>query len=233
MGKAPADTDSAGPRHQRLRGGGLGIPVSSWLATLHAGGRAGRTRRLVSAGTDSARRDSRQSGAVRAPGSRRTPFGPRDAVEDRLVSLFKTVRARFPDRLLRRGLIYLRLPQVECASARTQALNRGPRLRDQPVRSRAARSACREALVCSSRSTDRRPDLALQYQATGSIFVAGGSREDPPAMRDRFPRLVLIEPPLGLLAGIPVLVVLEPRLPLYGAAATPTDRDGRRAVLRR
>lgn len=65
-------------------------------------------------------------------------------------------------------------------------------------------------------------DIALQYRATGGVYVAGGiAPKILPAMkRPAFLRSFRDKPPMReLLAQIPVRVVLEPNLGLYGAAA--------------
>jgi glucokinase len=65
-------------------------------------------------------------------------------------------------------------------------------------------------------------DIALQYRATGGVYVAGGiAPKILPAMkRPAFLRSFHDKPPMReLLAQIPVRVVLEPNLGLFGAAA--------------
>lgn len=65
-------------------------------------------------------------------------------------------------------------------------------------------------------------NLALQYRATGGVYLAGGiAPKILPALRRReFRDSFRSKPPLNdFLAAIPVRVVLEPRLPLFGAAA--------------
>ena len=65
-------------------------------------------------------------------------------------------------------------------------------------------------------------NVALQYRATGGVYVAGGiAPKILPAMREgAFLKAFHEKPPMtDLLAGIPVRVVLDPNLGLYGAAA--------------
>jgi glucokinase len=66
-------------------------------------------------------------------------------------------------------------------------------------------------------------NVALQYRATGGLYVAGGIAPKilPALEKGAFLRSFRGKPPLeGLLERIPVRVVLEPRLGLFGAAAT-------------
>ncbi len=70
-------------------------------------------------------------------------------------------------------------------------------------------------------------NLALQYRATGGVYVAGGiAPKILSALRSpAFRRAFLDKPPMrGLLAAIPVRVVLDARLGLYGAAAAAARR---------
>lgn len=65
-------------------------------------------------------------------------------------------------------------------------------------------------------------NLALQYRATGGIYVAGGIAPKilPALKRPAFLRAFHDKSPMvDLLARIPVRVVLDPKLGLYGAAA--------------
>jgi glucokinase len=65
-------------------------------------------------------------------------------------------------------------------------------------------------------------NLALQYKATGGVFVAGGIAPKilPALRRGGFLQAFRSKPPLeATLRRIPVRVVLEPELGLYGAAA--------------
>jgi glucokinase len=70
-------------------------------------------------------------------------------------------------------------------------------------------------------------NLALQYRATGGVYVAGGiAPKILTALRHpAFLRAFRHKPPMeALLAEIPVRVVLDPRLGLYGAAAAALAR---------
>lgn len=65
-------------------------------------------------------------------------------------------------------------------------------------------------------------NCALEYRATGGVFLAGGIAPKilPALRRPQFLRSFRNKPPMdGLLAGIPVRVVTEPGLGLIGAAA--------------
>lgn len=76
-------------------------------------------------------------------------------------------------------------------------------------------------------------NLALQYRATGGVYVAGGiAPKILPALKaPAFLRAFHDKPPMkDLLSGVPVRVVLDPRLGLYGAAAA--GAFGRRRSLR-
>lgn len=158
-------------------------------------------------------------------------FGPRNAVEDRLVAF---VRKRFGrvsrDRLLSGEgltLLYeffradglapesLRVTRAFAGADRAAVISRfglegGDRL-------------CRAALrLFVSIYGSEAGNLALQYRATGGIFLAGGiAAKILPALEDRvFLESFGSKPPLeDFLARIPVRVVLEPRLGLFGAAA--------------
>jgi glucokinase len=158
-------------------------------------------------------------------------FGPRDAVEDRLVRFLRKRFGRVSrDRLLSgEGLAHLydfvksesRAPENARVARAFQGQDRAS------VISRFALARrdrlCREALrLFVSIYGSEAGNLALQYRATGGIFLAGGiAPKILPALRDPiFLSSFSTKPPLeDLLTGIPVRVVLEPRLPLYGAAA--------------
>jgi glucokinase len=65
-------------------------------------------------------------------------------------------------------------------------------------------------------------NLALQYRATGGVYVGGGIAPKilPALRRPGFLKAFRAKPPMEeLLARVPVRVVLDPRLALYGAAA--------------
>ncbi len=158
-------------------------------------------------------------------------FGPRNATEDRLVHFVREKFGRVTrDRLLSgEGLSHLYdfLKQDGFASE-SPAVARAFESEDRAaVISRFAMGngdrLCEEALqLFVSIYGSEAGNLALQYRATGGVYVAGGiAPKILPALRgpeflDSFDG----KPPLeAFLAKIPVYVVREPRLPLFGAAA--------------
>jgi glucokinase len=158
-------------------------------------------------------------------------FGPRDDREDRLV---RFVRARFGrvdrDRLLSGeglGQIYDFL-RSERGRRDAPAVARAFSEEDPAaVISRFALSGrdrlCREALeMFVSIYGSEAGNLAIQYRATGGVYLAGGiAAKILPALRGRlFEPSFRNKPPLeALLSRIPVWVVREPGLGLMGAAA--------------
>jgi len=158
-------------------------------------------------------------------------FGPRDATEDRLV---RYVRARFGrvsrDRLLSgEGLrhIYDFLKHDGFARERSSVLRAFASEDRAAVISRfglARRDPlCREALrLFVSIYGSEAGNLALQYRATGGLYIAGGiAPKILPALTGAvFLGSFRAKPPMeALLARVPVRVVREPRLGLFGAAA--------------
>ncbi len=158
-------------------------------------------------------------------------FGPRDAVQDRLV---RFIRKRFGrvsrDRLLSgEGLTHLYdFLKSEGNTPESPAVARAFRAEDRAsVISRFALARrdrlCGETLsLFVSIYGSEAGNLALQYRATGGIFIGGGiAPKILPALRDPvFLEAFSSKPPMEeLLAEIPIRVVLEPRLGLYGAAA--------------
>jgi glucokinase len=157
-------------------------------------------------------------------------FGPRDEREDRLV---RFVRGRFGrvsrDRLLSGeglGHIYDFVKAdrgARDAPAVARAFESGDRA---AVISRFALSGgdalCREALsLFVSIYGSEAGNLALQYRATGGVYLAGGiAVKILPALREKaFRESFRSKPPMEeLLARIPVRVAREPRLGLIGAA---------------
>ena len=72
-------------------------------------------------------------------------------------------------------------------------------------------------------------NAALQYRATGGLYVAGGIAPKilPALRRPAFLRALHDKAPMReLVAGIPVRVVLDPNLGLYGAAAAALATSG-------
>lgn len=215
----------------------LGIPYvgKRQLATLRAGkAEPGGPVGLIGAGTGLGQ------AALASASGRYEPlasegghadFGPRDAVEDRLV---RFVRRRFGrvdrDRLLSgEGLTHIydffksdgfapENPAVVRAflgEDRAAVISRfGLARRDR---------LCRRALsLFVSIYGSEAGNLALQYRATGGVFLAGGiAPKILPALREKtFLASFESKPPLEeLLSRIPIRVVLDPRLPLFGAAA--------------
>jgi glucokinase len=65
-------------------------------------------------------------------------------------------------------------------------------------------------------------NAALQYRATGGVFLGGGiaAKILPALRRPEFLRAFRTKPPMQeLLSRIPVRVVVDPKLGLFGAAA--------------
>jgi len=158
-------------------------------------------------------------------------FGPRDETEDRLVVW---VRRRFGratrDRLLSGEgltLIYDFLKEEGAAPEGPAAVAAFADEDRAAVISRLALEGadrlCQAALRrFVSIYGSEAGNLALQYRATGGVYVAGGiAAKILPALREpEFLRSFREKPPMEeLLARIPVRVVLEPRLGLFGAAA--------------
>jgi glucokinase len=157
-------------------------------------------------------------------------FGPRDEREDRLV---RFVRRRFGrvdrDRLLSGegiGHIYDFL-KADRKAQNALAVARAFESEDRAaVISGFALSGrdrlCRDALsLFVSIYGSEAGNLALQYRATGGVYLAGGiaGRILPALKETAFRESFRSKPPLkGLLAKIPVRVVREPRLGLIGAA---------------
>jgi glucokinase len=157
-------------------------------------------------------------------------FGPRDEREDRLVAFLRGRYGRVSrDRILSGEGIgdlydFLALERRRPAPpALAGALAGGDRA---AVISRFALSGhdpvCREALsLFVSIYGSEAANVAIQYQATGGIFLAGGiAPKILPALRwPVFRESFRAKPPMEeFLAEIPVRVVLDPRLPLIGAA---------------
>lgn len=158
-------------------------------------------------------------------------FGPRDAREDRLVRFVrKRVERVDRDRLLSgEGLRHIYdFLRADGFAPESPAVARAFSSEDRSaVISRHALTGrdrlCAEALrMFVSIYGSEAGNLALQYRATGGVYLAGGiAPKILPALRRReFRDSFRSKPPLNdFLAAIPVRVVLEPRLPLFGAAA--------------
>jgi len=158
-------------------------------------------------------------------------FGPRDDREDRLV---RFMRARFGrverDRLLSgEGLGHIYdFVRSERGRRDAPAVARAFSKEDRAaVISRFALSGrdrlCREALeMFVSIYGSEAGNLAIQYRATGGVYLAGGiaAKILPALTTGLFEKSFRSKPPLdALLSRIPVRVVIEPGLGLMGAAA--------------
>jgi glucokinase len=157
-------------------------------------------------------------------------FGPRDEREDRLVAFLRRRSGRVSrDRILSgEGLGHLydflalergrpappTLARALAGGDRAAAISRFALAGRDPV--------CRDALsLFVSIYGSEAANVAMQYQATGGVYIAGGiAPKILPAMRHRvFRDSFRRKPPMEeFLAGIAVRVVLDPRLPLLGAA---------------
>ena len=158
-------------------------------------------------------------------------FGARDEREDRLVAFVRSRYGRVSrDRLLSGegiGLLYdflalergrpspPALAQAMAGGDRAAAITRFGLAGRDPV--------CRDTIdFFVSIYGSEAANLAMQYQTTGGVYIAGGiAPKILPAMRQRvFRDSFRRKPPMEeFLAGIAVGVVLDPRLPLIGAAA--------------
>lgn len=168
-------------------------------------------------------------------------FGPRRPIEDRLAGF---LRARFGrvtrERILSGSglvLLYEFLGGEGFARARGSAAREIAEAQDPAAAiSRLALSGkdrrCRAALdLFVEIYGSEAGNLALQYRATGGVFLAGGIAPKilPALRRPAFLRAFHDKPPMkALLAAIPVRVVLDPKLGLYGAAAAAAGRGASR-----
>jgi glucokinase len=176
-------------------------------------------------------------------------FGPRDAIQDRLVRFLRPRFGRVTrDRLLSGeglGHAYDFLLHDRFAPERASVARAFGKEDRAAVITRFALSRrdrlCRGALrLFLSIYGSEAGNLALQYRATGGLYVGGGiAARIWPAFRTRcFLESFLQKPPLEqLLSRIPVRVVREPRLGLFGAAAAAyrtemetTRRSSKRSV---
>ncbi len=159
-------------------------------------------------------------------------FSPRDAREDRFGAFLRRRigRAEWDRVLCGEGLghIYDFLEAEGAARA-------GPAVRSamakEPDRAavisrfglRGKDPLCREAIALFvSLYGSEAGNLALQYRATGGVYVAGGIAPKilPALETGAFLESFRSKPPLtAMLERIPVRIVLEPRLGLLGAAA--------------
>jgi glucokinase len=206
------------------------------LATLKAGrGEPGATVAILGAGTGLG-----QAGIVRAGGrivvvaseGGHVDFGPRNAAEDGLV---RFLRKRFGratrDRILSGGGLALIYEYLKVARAAPESAPVAAALQQEDPAAVVSRFAlarkdrlCRLALeMFVSIYGSEAGNLALQYRATGGVYVGGGiaPRILPELKRPAFRRAFGAKPPmLDLLSRIPVRAVLDWRLGLFGAAAS-------------
>lgn len=164
-------------------------------------------------------------------------FGPRSPLEDRLAAF---LRGRFGRATRERvlsgsGLVLLYEFLAEDGPARpSEAAREEMKDAEDPaaVVSRLGLTGqdrlCRAALELFVEIYGAiAGDLALQYRATGGVYVAGGiAPKILPALKaPAFLKAFRDKPPMTeLLAGIPVRVVLDPKLGLYGAASAGAAR---------
>jgi glucokinase len=181
-----------------------------------------------------------EAGAVRVAGryepfpseGGHADFGPRSAQEDRLAAFVRTRTGRAEwDRLLSGeglGHLYDFLKSEGAAPESPAVVAAFEREADRAaVISRVAMAnedrLCRETLMFFvSLYGSAAGNAALQYRATGGVYLAGGiAPKILPALREQvFLEAFRAKPPLEELLGrIPVRVVLEQRLGLFGAAA--------------
>ena len=159
-------------------------------------------------------------------------FAPRDAREDRLAAFVRgqTGRSEWDVIVCGEGLghIYDFLKSEGAASERPAVREAFSSEGDRAaVISRFALSGedrlCHDALeLFVSLYGAEAGNVALQYRATGGLYVAGGiAPKILPAIEEgAFLASFRDKPPLKELLGrIPVRIVLEPRLGLYGAAS--------------
>ncbi|HEX4439928.1 MAG TPA: glucokinase [Thermoanaerobaculia bacterium] len=209
---------------------------SRQLATLVPGrGERGATVAILGAGTGLG-----QAGIVRRGGRAvvvaseggHVDFGPRSAAEDGLVDFLRRRFGRATrDRILSGGglaLIYEYLKSTR-AARENAAVAAAFRSEDHAAvisRFALARSdrLCRLALdMFVSIYGSEAGNIALQYRATGGVYVGGGiaPRVLPALKTERFRRAFGEKAPMeDLLAQIPVRAVIDWRLGLFGAAAS-------------
>ena len=156
----------------------------------------------------------------------------RDPLEDRLIAFLRrqSGRATREKVLSGRGLVYLyEFFKAERVARESRAVaaefeKGGDRAAVISRFGLSRRDAlCRLALdLFVSIYGSEAGNCALEYRATGGIFIAGGIAPKilPALRRPAFLRSFRNKPPMdGLLAAIPVRVVTEPGLGLIGAAA--------------
>lgn len=203
------------------------VPLVPGVA--EAGGPVG----LIGAGTGLGQAAVIEVAGVRVPIASEgghVDFGPRNDVEDRLVRFVRARAGRVSrDRLLSgEGLSdmyeFVRSESGGRASpSLTRALGKGDRAAaiSRFALSGKDRDCARALRLFVSIYGSEAGNLAIQYRATGGVYVAGGiAPRILPALSGRaFRDAFRAKPPLeALLAKIPVFAVLDTKLPLLGAA---------------
>ncbi|HEY6065600.1 MAG TPA: glucokinase [Thermoanaerobaculia bacterium] len=158
-------------------------------------------------------------------------FGPRNEREDRLV---RFVRARFGrvdrDRLLSGGGLVLIYEFVKSEGEAPESRETAAAMEKEDPAAVIGRLALAGADPLSERALElfveiygsEAGNVALQYRATGGVYVGGGiaTRILPALLTGSFRKAFLDKPPLEELLGrIPLKIVKERRLGLFGAAA--------------
>lgn len=159
-------------------------------------------------------------------------FGPRDPREDRFVQFLRERFGRATrDRILSGGGLALLYEFLKRDGAAPESPAVAAALVSEDPAAVVSRFAlarrdrlCRIALqTFVSIYGSETGNLALQYRATGGVYVAGGIAPKilPELRRPGFLRSFLDKPPMEeLLARIPVRVVVDWRVGLLGAAAS-------------
>jgi glucokinase len=170
-------------------------------------------------------------------------FGPRNPLEDRLVVFLRRKFGRASrDRILSGGGLVLLYEFLKA-----DGLARESRAVHEELEKNADRAAVisrfglarRDRLSCAALDLfvsiygSEAGNLAVQYRATGGVFIGGGIAPKilPALRRPEFLAAFHDKSPMKeLLARVPVRVVLDGRLGLYGAAgaAYRTEIDTRR-----
>jgi glucokinase len=215
-----------------------GIPYlgARQLATLVPGrSEKGATMAILGAGTGLGQAGIVQVGdrvIVVASEGGHVDFGPRNDAEDGLV---RFLRRRFGratrDRILSGGGLALIYEYLKSRRAAPETPAVAAALQQEDPAAVVSRFAlarkdrlCRLALeMFVSIYGSEAGNLALQYRATGGVYVGGGiaPRILPELKRREFRRAFGAKPPMtDLLSRIPVRAVLDWRLGLFGAAAS-------------
>ncbi len=215
----------------------LGIPYLNrrQIATVAAGEEEpGGAMALIGAGTGLGQAALwRANGRVEALPSQggHSDFAPRTPREDRLVVFVRRQFGRVSrDRLLSgEGLAHIYdFLKSEGAAPESPAVARAFETEDRAaVIGRSGLSGgdrlCAEALATFvTIYGSEAGNLALQYRSTGGLYVGGGIAPKilPALLAGSFLEALRNKPPMEeLLARIPVRIVREPKLGLFGAAA--------------